>query len=332
MREALHYERESSGIIHCLLCPQNCRIKDGGVGFCRVRRHQDGKLYTLNYGRCTAVALDPIEKKPLYHFHPGAVVLSLGTVGCNLRCGFCQNWQISQGEGATESMPPERAVEMADDLQADSGCLGLAYTYSEPFMWYEYVLDTARLARDRGHKNILVTNGYVREEPLRRLLPYIDAMNIDLKAFTEHFYQATCSGRLEPVKKTIAAVYGQCHLELTTLIIPTLNDSAAEITRLTDWIADLGDDIPLHFSRYFPAYRFSLPPTPLATLVQARDIARRRLRHVYIGNVEAEDGLDTYCPGCGAVVVRRDGYRVSVAGLSGGKCKECGTPAGIVSC
>jgi len=318
------------GVIHCLLCPQDCHIRDGAAGFCRVRRHQAGKLYTVNYGRCSAAALDPVEKKPLYHYYPGATVFSIGTVGCNLRCGFCQNWQISQADEAADELSPIQAVSAADRLRAEGGCIGLAYTYSEPFMWYEYVLDTAKLARARGLKNILVTNGYVREAPLRQLLPYIDAMNIDLKAFSEQFYGTTCAGRLEPVRRTIETVYGQCHLELTTLLIPTLNDTAEEIARLTDWVAAVGADIPLHFSRYFPAYQLSLPPTPLATLVQARDIARRRLRYVYIGNAEADDSADTYCPVCGAAVVERRGYRVAAAGLNGNKCRHCGAPVDII--
>ncbi len=327
--EARYYTVEAPEVIHCRLCPQNCHISDGAAGLCRVRRHRAGKLYATNYGRCSAVALDPVEKKPLYHFYPGSPILSLGTVGCNLACQFCQNWQISQADGATDYLSPEQAAAAARYLGIKSGCIGLAFTYSEPFIWYEYVRNTAAITRQAGLKNVLVTNGYVQAEPLQDLLPYIDAMNIDLKAFTTEFYRRICSGRLEPVLETIKAVYGRCHLELTTLVIPTLNDSPEEIERLTDWVASVGTNIPLHFSRYFPNYRLQLEPTPLDTLERAREIAKKKLKYVYIGNAAGTDASHTYCPDCGQILVSRDGSGVTLSGVKGGRCRSCGAEAAI---
>ncbi|MGB9803090.1 AmmeMemoRadiSam system radical SAM enzyme [Desulfofundulus sp.] len=286
MQEALFYEKGDGGIAFCRLCPRFCKIREGNTGFCRVRKNQQGTLYTLNYGRVSSYGLDPIEKKPLYHFYPGSDIFSLGSVGCNLHCGFCQNWQIAHADPRTVYLSPEEAVAAAKEQVARGyPCVGLAYTYNEPFVWYEYVYDTARLARKEGLKNVLVTNGYVNEEPLRRLLPYIDAMNIDVKGFSGEYYREVCAGHLEPVLRTVEFAHGHCHVELTTLLVPGLNDSEEEIRRLVDWVAALSPDIPLHFTRYFPNYKFDLPPTPLETLKRAREIALEKLHYVYLGNV-----------------------------------------------
>ncbi|GAB6178864.1 AmmeMemoRadiSam system radical SAM enzyme [Desulfotomaculum defluvii] len=286
MQEAMFYHQKEDGLLFCELCPKGCSIREGHKGFCRVRENQNGVLYTLNYGKVSSYALDPMEKKPLYHFYPGTLILSLGTVGCNLRCGFCQNWQIAQGDPHTIHLEPPEAVKLALE-QREKGipCTGLAYTYSEPFMWYEYVYDTSRLAREAGLKNVMVTNGYVREEPLKKLLPYIDAMNIDVKGFTDDYYRENCVGQLEPVKRTVEIAHKECHIELTTLLVPGLNDSPDEIKELVDWVANLNPGIPVHFSRYFPNYKFNLPPTPLKTMQQAYDIAKKKLKYVHLGNV-----------------------------------------------
>lgn len=283
MKEALYYEKLDSKRVRCHLCPYECNIPSGGRGACGVRSNKDGTLYTLVYGKTTSIALDPIEKKPLYRYHPGEYILSLGTRGCNLHCEFCQNWHISQEvDGPMDDITSEEVVERAKALHS----FGIAYTYNEPFIWYEFVLDTAKLARANGLENVLVTNGFVNLEPLKQMLPFIDAMNIDLKSFDENFYVKICKGRLKPVLDVIKMAAKKCHIELTNLIIPTLNDSEVIIRKMVDWIYEnLGPEVPLHLSRYFPCYKLSLPPTPVETLKKAEKIAKEKLKYVYVGNV-----------------------------------------------
>jgi len=312
--------------LECLLCPRRCVIAEGRTGFCRVRRNVKGELVAVNYGALSSHALDPIEKKPLYHFFPGSAIMSLGTWGCNLACRFCQNWQIAHGEPRVVELSPAAAAAAALELKPQNN-IGIAYTYSEPSVWFEFVRDTAPLVRKAGMKNVLVTNGFIEREPLEEILPLIDAMNIDVKAFTEHFYREICGGgRLEDVKRTVENAAARCHVEVTTLIIPGLNDSAAEIAALARWLAGVRRDIPLHFSRYFPNYKLNLPPTPVATLMAAKETAAAFLDYVYIGNVGAADN-NTYCPACGALVIDR------LYGLSRlteeKKCPECGAPINI---
>lgn len=312
------------GKVQCLLCPQKCIIAGGRTGFCRVRRNDGGILYSLNYSRVSSYGMDPIEKKPLYHFYPGAHIFSAGTIGCNLRCGFCQNWQIAHEEPETVEIIPERMVEAAGAEYHGKRSIGIAYTYSEPLMWYEYVLDTAKLARQDGLKNVLVTNGFINEEPLKELLPYIDAMNIDVKGFSDEYYNRTCVGELHPVLKTVETAAPKCHVEITTLLVTGLNDSAEEIEGLVDWLAGVDNNIPLHFSRYFPNYKMEQEPTPISTMEMARDIAQKKLKYVYLGNVPEIDGANTYCPRCKALVIERSGYRTQAVGLQGHRCSECG--------
>jgi len=329
--EVMFYDKGPGSRTDCKVCPRLCNIAPGKRGFCRVRENRDGTLYATNYGQCSSYAMDPIEKKPLYHFYPGSLIFSLGTVGCNLRCGFCQNWTIAHADPPTFYLSPEQAVELAlEQRERGRPCVGLAYTYSEPFMWYEYVYDTAKLAREAGLKNVLVTNGYVNEEPLEELLPFVDAMNIDVKAFTDQFYRSTCAGRLDPVLRTVEQAHKCCHVEITTLLVTGLNDSPEEINRLVDWLAGLDPDIPLHFSRYFPNYKMELPPTPERTLLQARDIARRKLRYVYIGNAPHLQASSTECPSCGEVLIDREGYSVRVGRLKDGACSGCGEKIPVV--
>lgn len=282
-KEALYYEILPSGKIHCLLCPQSCVIDQDKTGFCRVRKNIQGKLYTLIYGQATSVALDPIEKKPLYHYHPGEFILSVGTKGCNFACPFCQNWSISQDDSAeTAIITPQELIEKAKELDS----FGIAYTYNEPFIWYEFVLEAAEMAKSVGLENVLVTNGYVNLKPLEEILPFISAMNIDLKSIDEEFYHKICKGHLNPVLGVIKRSHESCHIELTNLVIPTLNDSEDSLKRLVDWVYDnLGADVPLHFSRYFPSYQMDFPPTPIDTLKKAHDIAKKKLKFVYLGNV-----------------------------------------------
>ena len=283
MHEALYYEKISDKKVRCHLCPYECLIAPGNRGACGVRQNIDGILYSLIYGKTTGLSLDPIEKKPLYHYHPGEFILSLGTRGCNLHCDFCQNWQTSQDvNGPMNDIKSEEVVRKAKE----AGSFGIAYTYNEPFIWYEFVLDTAKLARKNGLKNVFVTNGFVNRRPLEEMLPYIDAMNIDLKAFDEDFYIKVCKGKLKPVLDVIKISAKACHVELTNLIIPTLNDSENSIRKMVDWIySNLGPEVPLHLSRYFPCYKMDLPPTPVETLKKAQNLAKEKLKHVYIGNV-----------------------------------------------
>ena len=283
MHEALYYEKLGNKKVHCRLCPYECQIPEGGKGACGVRQNKDGILYSLVYGKTTGMALDPIEKKPLYRYHPGEFILSIGTRGCNLHCDFCQNWHISQEVGApTEETTSEEVVKAAKELHS----FGIAYTYNEPFIWYEFVLDTAKMAKQNGLENVLVTNGFVNMEPLKGILPFIDAMNIDLKSFDEDFYIKVCKGRLKPVLDVIKLSAKKCHIELTNLIIPTLNDSEGSIRKMVDWIYEnLGTEVPLHLSRYFPCYKMELPPTPAETLKRAEKIAKEKLKYVYVGNV-----------------------------------------------
>ena len=283
MHEALYYERKDGKRTKCHLCPYECLIPPSGKGACGVRMNKDGTLYTLVYGKTTGISLDPIEKKPLYRYHPGEYILSLGTRGCNLHCDFCQNWHISQEvDGPTEDITSEEIVDRAKEHRS----FGIAYTYNEPFIWYEFVLDTAKLARQNGLENVLVTNGFVNIEPLKEMLPFIGAMNIDLKAFDEDFYTKVCKGRLKPVLDVIKLSAKHCHVELTCLLIPTLNDSKTMIKKMTDWIFEnLGPTTPLHLSRYFPCYKMTLPSTPVETLETAKKIAEEKLKYVYVGNV-----------------------------------------------
>ena len=328
-KECMFYDPPSDGRIHCRLCPHECRIADGKTGICRVRQHREGVLYALTYSQVTSVNLDPIEKKPLYHFYPGSVILSLGTLGCNLACDFCQNWEISQDTVPTRTLTPQQALEMAKRERAN---IGIAFTYNEPFIWYEYVHDTARLVHEAGLKNVMVTNGYVNEEPLRTLLPFIDAMNIDVKSYNEDFYRTLCKGKAAPVRRTVEITHAAgCLVELTNLVIPGYNDSEDDIRALVDWVAGVDPAIPMHFSRYHPAYKLTAPATPVATLEMAYRIAKEKLQYVYLGNVMGAGGEDTECPNCGATVVSRRGFTAQVAGLTGGKCTHCGADINITS-
>jgi len=283
---AMYYEKAEDNKVHCYLCPHNCLIASGKVGVCRVRKNIGGELYSLNYGKITSIALDPIEKKPLFHFHPGSIILSVGTFGCNLKCSFCQNWQIAHETPETYDITPQRLAEEAEKY-ATRGNVGIAYTYNEPTIWYEFVYETSKLIKEKGLANVLVTNGFISQKPLEDILPYIDAMNIDLKAFNSSFYKDICksSNALEHVKNTIANAVKKCHVEVTTLVIPDLNDSIEEIEELASWLASISSEIVLHLTRYFPRYKMDKPSTPIKTLSIAKEKASKYLKYVYLGNV-----------------------------------------------
>jgi pyruvate formate lyase activating enzyme len=315
--------------IRCDACAHRCVIREGRSGICGVRENRNGTLVSLVYGEAVATHVEPIEKKPFFHVLPGSMAYSLSTLGCNFHCRHCQNWEISQAprEGLrlpTRSLPPAQIVREALAARARS----VAYTYVEPTIFLEYALDTARLARAAGLVNVFVTNGYETPEALQLLAPVLDAANVDLKSFDDTFYRRICGARLEPVKETIVGMRRLgIWVEITTLVIPGENDDPAELAAAADWIArEVGPDTPWHLSRFYPAYRMpDVPVTPVATLRQAAEIGRRAgLRHVYVGNVAGEDDTDTRCPGCGRVLIRRDGYRAELAALREGACTGCG--------
>lgn len=317
MREAEFFSQES-GAIRCGLCPHGCLMGNGQVGICRQRANRGGNLSLEGYGKVSAMALDPIEKKPLYHFYPGRDILSIGGIGCNFKCEFCQNWGIAHDVRATENMTPEDIVDRALEL----GSVGIAYTYNEPLINYEYVYDTAKLGRRNGLKNVLVTNGYINRDPLENLLPYIDAMNIDVKAFNHVFYRDICAGSLEPVMRSVEIGASHCHIEVTTLIIDGLNDSPKEMEELAGWLSRIDGGIPLHISRYFPNYKMDRPATKEDTIIGLAKIARTYLDFVYIGNMPRVDN-NTYCPDCKNLLVKRS-YRVNTRGIEDNRCKNCG--------
>lgn len=321
MFEARYWRKIEGDAVKCGLCPKMCRIAESRSGLCRARYNKNGALFSRIYGEVSSIAVDPIEKKPLYHFHPDSKILSIGTVGCNFSCLFCQNYHISQNEYPTKFMDPMDVVKTAEEY----GSRGIAYTYSEPMIWYEYVLDTAKMAREKNMYNVLVTNGFINRGPLEEIIPYIDAMNIDLKAFREDFYKDLCGGEIAPVKETVEFSFTESvHVELTNLIIPGKNDDIGEVEEMTEWISGLSREIPLHFSRYFPNNKLNVEPTPLNTLVEARNVAKRKLDYVYIGNAEVSGADDTVCPKCNELLISRRGYSTRICALTGGKCSNCG--------
>ncbi len=316
----------TDGRLRCLLCPHECIIPEGRSGICRVRENNGDRINLTTYGVISGYGLDPVEKKPLYHFFPGKVILSVGSYGCNLKCDFCQNYHISQNidKEGNYRLSPEELVSRA--LRAP-GNIGIAYTYNEPVIWYEYVMDCAGLAASAGLKNVLVTNGYINREPLAHLIEVTDAFNIDLKAFDNDFYHRLTGSTLNPVLDAIRDVASSGrHLEITTLILPSLNDSDDSMKREAEWIAsNAGRHVPLHLSRYFPMYRRNTPSTPSDTILRLKDIASQYLDYVYTGNMSGlEPGSDTECPACHNILIKRYGYRTYLTGItSAGRCNKC---------
>lgn len=327
-RIANYWNKVKDKIVQCVLCPRKCVLAPGQRGLCTVRINKDGMLYTLGYGNPIAVHVDPIEKKPFFNVMPGEKTFSIAVAGCNMRCIFCQNWQISQSspdEVDAYDLPPEKIVDEA--IKED--CKFIVYTYTEPTVFYEYMFDISKLARAKGLKNAMHTCGYINQEPLKELLKYMDAVNVDLKGFSEDFYRKMGAfAQLQPVLDTIMTVKKEgVWLEITNLLIPGVNDDAAQIKKMCEWIRDnVGADTPLHFSRFTPMYKLqNLPPTPVSKLEEAYKIAKEAgLQYVYIGNVPGHPGENTYCPRCGNLAVGRTGYRVNEYNISGGKCKFCG--------
>ncbi|OHB63555.1 MAG: AmmeMemoRadiSam system radical SAM enzyme [Planctomycetes bacterium RBG_13_62_9] len=313
--------------VQCELCPKGCIIGPGQSGQCRVRVNVDGVLRTVVYGYPCTINIDPMEKKPLFHFLPGTPVLSLATVGCNLHCKNCQNWEISQAnpeDSQAVACPPAKVVALTKQYN----CASIAYTYTEPIVYYEYTCDTARLARQAGIRNALVTAGYVNEPPWRELLQYVDAARVDLKSMSDAFYRDVCSATLKPVQNALVVAKSMgVHVEVVNLVIPTLNDKPEQIRELVQWVrVNLGAETPLHFSGFTPMYRMQhLPPTSPGSLESARNIALAEgLKHVYIGNRRSEKGQNTYCPGCNALLIERVGYTIVQNRMAAGRCPDCG--------
>lgn len=326
-REAMLYERLNNKMVGCYLCAHQCQIQDSRFGICGVRQNIDGQLYTHVYSEVIASHVDPIEKKPLYHFLPGSLSYSIATVGCNFRCGFCQNWQISQagkGKGAGlagYTLMPQEVVEEA----RRTGCRSISYTYTEPTIFFEYAYDTAKLAREAGLYNIFVTNGYMSGEALETIRPYLDAANVDLKSFRDKFYKKTCGGGLQPVLDSIRFLRRlNIWVEITTLIVPGQNDGVEELTDIARFIAGVGKEIPWHISRFHPDYKFTaLVPTPIEILREAQRIGKEQgLRYVYLGNVL--EGSDTDCYNCGTRLIKRIYFDIKVNNIEANLCPTCG--------
>ena len=326
-KEAKFWKTIKNKTVQCQLCAHNCKIADGKRGICRVRENEDGRLYTLIYSSCSSLAVDPIEKKPLYHFYPGTDCLSLGTSGCNFQCLHCQNSEISAARPEDLHMreiSPEAAVAIAKERN----CRGISWTYNEPTIWYEYSYDSAKLAKKVGLYTVYVTNGFINEDPLREISPYLDAMNVDVKAFTEEFYKKICKAKLKPVLQTCElAKERNIHLEVTYLVIPKHNDSLDEVRKFLSWVVKkLGNETPVHFSRFHPDHKMlDVPATPFETLLKIYDMAKDiGVLYPYIGNVPHGEYDNTKCPYCGNICVERHGYVTQITGVRDGKCTKCG--------
>jgi len=328
VKDARFWESVGKGdMVKCRLCPHECTVPKGTRGICGVRENREGKYKTLVYSRPVSMNVDPIEKKPLFHFLPGTKAFSIATAGCNIECKFCQNWQISQAKPEdidSQYVPPEKIVEHALDSKSQS----IAYTYSEPTIFYEYMYDTAKMGKEKGLHSVIISNGFMNEKPLRELCAQLSGVKIDLKAFTEKFYKETCGGSLQPVLHTLEVLKEiGIWYEIVVLIVPTLNDSEKETREMCQWIVKtLGTDVPVHFSRFHPTYKIlNLPRTPVATLERCHAIAKEEgIKFPYLGNVWNHKLENTFCPKCGKLLIRRQGYYTKIEGLKQGKCEKCG--------
>ncbi len=329
MQEAMFYEKKENKIVRCFLCSHNCVIQVSKKGICRVRINRNGALYTLVYGKLISEAIDPIEKKPLFHFNPGSLTYSIATAGCNFNCMNCQNFEISQLPKKTENIPgefvkPEKVISAAKKYD----CLSIAYTYTEPTIFFEYAYETSILGHDNDLKNIFVTNGYISEEALVKISPYLDGANIDLKSISDSFYRKICGAELQPVLDSIR-LYKKLGIwiEITTLVIPTLNDSEEEFERIAKFIKSVGSEVPWHISQFYPTYRMlDYPRTPTSTLNKARKIGFDvGLKYVYTGNVPGDEGENTFCYNCGEILIQRYGFQLAKNHIKNRKCPRCGT-------
>ncbi|MFP4162827.1 MAG: AmmeMemoRadiSam system radical SAM enzyme [Chitinispirillaceae bacterium] len=328
MKEALLWEKNEDNVVHCFLCSHHCRIQPNKSGFCSVRKNIDGRLFTFAYGKTIAEQIDPVEKKPLYHFLPDTPTFSIATIGCNFRCGFCQNWSISQTEkgeiegGWGKPVSPGEIVRKA----ADAGCRSISFTYTEPTIFFEYAIETAKLAKKHNLRTVFVSNGYMTVQALQMIAPYLDACNIDLKSFRDEYYRKLCKARVAPVLDTLKKIHQLgIWLEVTTLVVTGENDSEQELGKIASFIADeLSENVPWHVSRFFPQYEFTDHfATSVSVIKKAVEIGHKAgLHYVYAGNVGGD--TDTFCPQCGEIVVHRTGYRTERPWIASGRCKTCG--------
>lgn len=330
-KEAMLYEK-LDGALNCHVCNRKCVISEGKTGFCKMRENDNGILYSKNYASASSIAVDPIEKKPLFHFHPGSLSLSLGSIGCNFKCPYCQNWAISQtylDEVGIRNILPEKAIR----LTQENDCKSISWTYNEPTMWFEYTYDSAKLAQKKDLKTVYVTNGYMSDETLNLIAPYLDAANVDLKSMSDKFYQELCQARVKPVLENIRTMHEKgIHIEITNLVMPGHNDSEEDLKSLVEFVADVDVGIPLHFTRFYPHYKMNnLPPTPVETLEKAQKMAiDAGIKYVYLGNVPGSNGENTKCPECKELLIERDGFHIVNNKLKKDKCPECGAKIDVV--
>lgn len=328
--EARYYSRLQEHKVKCELCPHNCIIDEGKYGICKVRRNDSGTLDARNFEIVSSMGFDPIEKKPLYHYYPGSEILSVGSLGCNLQCEFCQNWQISQTsvsdfERGAEKISVNEIIHVAQSRERN---IGIAYTYNEPIIFYEFMLEIAKNAKEQGLKNVMVTNGFINQKPLSELHQYIDAYSVDLKAFNNDFFVKYTKSKLAPVLETLVSIAkADKYLEITTLVIPGLNDNSAEFERMVKWIQEnVGKETVLHISRYYPTYKLNVQQTSVDKMLELNSIAKEYLDYVYLGNVLLEDGNNTFCPNCGELLIKRTGYMTQKRSVNNqGDCLKCGT-------
>ena len=330
---AKHWTKLEGKKVRCELCPHRCVLDNGQTGLCRVRKNIGGKLYALNYGQVSSMAVDPIEKKPLFHFKPGSKIFSIATVGCNLYCKHCQNWEISQVGIEYPNLKKFKPGEIVSTAK-DYGSEGIAFTYNEPTIWHEFALDVAKEAKKQGLYTVYITNGFINEAPFREIAQYLTALNIDVKSFTEEFYRKVTGGSLKPVMRTVELAHklGK-HIELTYLIIPGLNDGTEEIRKFAEWVYSIASDVPVHLSRFYPTYKLTgIEATPLKTIHRAYKIARAvGLEYVYLGNTWEPEYESTYCPRCGNLLIERVYYKTNVAGITAdAKCKKCGKRINVI--
>ncbi len=326
MKEASFYISSQNNAVICNLCPHCCTIQEDKYGICNVRVNRKGKLFSENYGRPCSLSVDPIEKKPLYHFYPAKSILSVGSVGCNLKCQFCQNWEISTKSIQDSNLTTYSPTEIVEQAKKANNNIGIAYTYNEPIIWYEYMLETAKLAHREGLKNVMVSNGFINKAPLLELVDYIDAFNIDLKAFNNEFYTKQTFSKLEPVLETLILLKEKNkNFEITNLIIPTLNDNVSEFEMMIDWIhGNLGENTVLHLSKYFPRYKMHIPEGNNQQMIDLYNLAKKKLNFVYLGNMHTSTGQNTNCPSCKQLLIERNYYTTKIKGLSeDGECLNC---------
>lgn len=330
--EAKYWLKREDKKVKCILCPQGCDIADGDAGKCLVRINKGGKLYAASYGKFASICLDPIEKKPLFHFYPTYKILSIGGIGCNFSCKFCQNWELVEGVVPVRYISPEKLVSLAIEAKPQKN-IGIAFTYNEPTIWFEFIIDTAKILKKVSPdlKIVLVTNGYMNSQPFDEISEFVDAMNIDLKFAKEELYKEVSDAHLKPVLASIKRAFekfkktGKPFIELTYLVIPDINDSEEDFQKITDFIASIDDMIPLHISRFYPHFLMSdRPPTPVEVIKKAYEVARRKLKFVYVGNIWGDKGESTYCPSCGEILISRYGFSSRLENFDGNKCLRCG--------